>query len=81
MRADLSLEEQRVWEEQEMEKPVNFAELHIDPAPFQLVEKSNLLKVTCTTIKGDNLIKYKNTKYNIIKITIMECIWIGSLVC
>jgi len=45
LRADLSLEEQRVWEEQEMEKPVNFAELHIDPAPFQLVEKSNLLKV------------------------------------
>ena len=28
-----------------MEKPVNFAEIHIDPAPFQLVEKSNLLKV------------------------------------
>ena len=46
LRADLSLEEQRVWEEQEMEKPVNFAELHIDPAPFQLVEKSNLLKVS-----------------------------------
>ena len=28
-----------------MEKPVNFAEIRIDPAPFQLVEKSNLLKV------------------------------------
>jgi len=45
MRADLSLDEQREWEHSEMEKPVNFAEIHIDPAPFQLVEKSNLLKV------------------------------------
>jgi chloride channel 2 len=45
MRNDLSLEEQREWEKQEMEKPVDFSELHIDPAPFQLVEKSSLLKV------------------------------------
>lgn len=45
MRADLTLDEQREWEKAEMEKPVNFGELHIDPAPFQLVEKSNLLKV------------------------------------
>jgi chloride channel 2 len=45
MRADLTLEEQREWEEREMELPVNFSDLHIDPAPFQLVEKSNLLKV------------------------------------
>ena len=41
----MSLEEQREWEKQEMEKAVNFTELHIDPAPFQLVEKSSLLKV------------------------------------
>jgi len=45
MRPDLTLEEQRDWEEREMEKPVNFSDMHIDPAPFQLVEKSNLLKV------------------------------------
>ena len=65
LRADLSLEEQRVWEEQEMEKPVNFAELHIDPAPFQLVEKSNLLKVSFvllltpppSSLKKSNLLK------------------------
>jgi len=44
-RADLTLEEQRDWEKKEMDKPVNFTELHIDPAPFQLVEKSSLLKV------------------------------------
>jgi len=44
-RTDMSLEEQREWEKQEMEKAVNFTELHIDPAPFQLVEKSSLLKV------------------------------------
>ena len=28
-----------------MEKTVNFSDIHIDPAPFQLVEKSSLLKV------------------------------------
>merc|ERR1719397_449718 len=42
---DMSLEERRHWEEQQMELPVNFNDLHIDPAPFQLVEKSSLLKV------------------------------------
>ena len=41
----MSLEEQREWEKQEMEKMVNFKDVHIDPAPFQLVEKSSLLKV------------------------------------
>lgn len=45
LRTDMSLEEQKEWEKYEMEKPVNFSELHIDPAPFQLVEKSSLLKV------------------------------------
>ena len=45
LRPEMSLEEQRVWEKQEMEKTVNFSDIHIDPAPFQLVEKSSLLKV------------------------------------
>ena len=44
-RPEMTLEEQRDWERQEMEKSVNFTEIHIDPAPFQLVEKSSLLKV------------------------------------
>ena len=42
---DMSPEDKREWEMQEMEKPVNFAKLKIDPAPFQLPEKSSLLKV------------------------------------
>ena len=46
LKPDLTYEEQCEWEEREMEKPVNFGDLHIDPAPFQLVEKSNLLKVS-----------------------------------
>ena len=45
LRPEMSLEEQRIWEKQEMEKTVNFSDIHIDPAPFQLVEKSSLLKV------------------------------------
>eukprot|EP00095_Tigriopus_kingsejongensis_P012757 snap_masked-scaffold30_size591359-processed-gene-2.10 protein:Tk12757 transcript:snap_masked-scaffold30_size591359-processed-gene-2.10-mRNA-1 annotation:"chloride channel protein 2 isoform x2" len=42
---DMSLEEQKEWEEAEMLNPVNFKEVHIDAAPFQLVEKTSLLKV------------------------------------
>ena len=42
---DMTLEEQRDWETQEMNKSVDFAQLKIDPAPFQLPEKSSLLKV------------------------------------
>ena len=45
LRPEMSLEEQREWERLEMEKMVNFTDIHIDPAPFQLVEKSSLLKV------------------------------------
>ena len=42
---DMSKEEQRDWEMQEMEKPVNFSNVRIDPAPLQLVEKCSLHKV------------------------------------
>ena len=42
---DMSPEEQRDWEEAELARPVIFAQLKIDPAPFQLPEKSSLLKV------------------------------------
>ena len=43
---DMTLEEQQEWEEQEMANEVEFLKCHIDPAPFQLVEKSSLLKVS-----------------------------------
>ena len=42
---DMTLEEQQEWEEREMANEVDFFNCHIDPAPFQLVEKSSLLKV------------------------------------
>jgi chloride channel 2 len=42
---DMSPEEQKAWEEEEMSKPVNFSRCHIDAAPFQLVAKTTLLKV------------------------------------
>ena len=41
----MSPEEQKIWEEEELNRPVNFARCHIDPAPFQLVAKTTLLKV------------------------------------
>ena len=42
---DMSAEEQREWEQEEMEKCVNFSDVRIDPAPLQLVEKCSLHKV------------------------------------
>ena len=46
---DMSLEDQHEWEEQEMMHDVDFPKCHIDPAPFQLVEKSSLLKVNSSS--------------------------------
>ena len=46
---DMSLEDQHEWEEQEMMHDVDFLKCHIDPAPFQLVEKSSLLKVNSSS--------------------------------
>ena len=42
---DMTSEEQKEWEQEEMEKPVNFSDVRIDPAPLQLVEKCSLHKV------------------------------------
>lgn len=42
---DMSPEDQKQWEEEEMNQCVSFDHCHIDPAPFQLVEKTSLLKV------------------------------------
>ncbi|CAG9814797.1 unnamed protein product [Phaedon cochleariae] len=41
---DMSPEDQKAWEEEQMAQPVQF-HCHIDPAPFQLVERTSLLKV------------------------------------
>lgn len=44
---DMSIEDQKAWEIEEMSKPVDLSEVgvHIDPAPFQLVERTSILKV------------------------------------
>lgn len=41
----MSPEEQEEWEEKEMLKPVEFKKGLVDPAPFQLVERTSLHKV------------------------------------
>lgn len=41
----MSAEDQKRWEESEMSLEVDFSRCHIDPAPFQLVERTSLLKV------------------------------------
>ncbi|XP_055929436.1 chloride channel protein 2-like isoform X2 [Argiope bruennichi] len=42
---DMSEEEQQAWEEDQLNAPVDFSKCHIDPAPFQLVERTSLIKV------------------------------------
>ncbi|KXJ80430.1 hypothetical protein RP20_CCG025170 [Aedes albopictus] len=42
---DMSIEEQKIWERKEMAKPIDIDNLPIDPAPFQLVEHTSILKV------------------------------------
>lgn len=44
---DMSQEDQKAWEEEEMAKPIDLEALNvrIDPSPFQLVERTSLLKV------------------------------------
>ena len=42
---DMTPEEQKEWEDTEMQKVVDLQNCHIDPAPFQLVERTSLLKV------------------------------------
>lgn len=43
----MSVEDQKKWELEEMAKPIDLkaASIAIDPAPFQLVEKTSILKV------------------------------------
>ena len=41
----MSQEEQLAWKEEQLNSIVDFSSCRIDPAPFQLVEKSTLLKV------------------------------------
>lgn len=44
---DMSPEDQKIWEMEEMDREINLeaSNIHIDPAPFQLVERTSLLKV------------------------------------
>lgn len=41
----MSPEEQKQWEDTELAEEVDFTQCQIDPAPFQLVERTSLLKV------------------------------------
>ncbi|XP_017848130.1 chloride channel protein 2 isoform X6 [Drosophila busckii] len=44
---DMSPEDQKQWELEEMQKPIDLGkiQIHIDPSPFQLVERTSILKV------------------------------------
>lgn len=42
---DLSGDERKLWELQRLSQQINFDDINVDPAPFQLVEKSSLFKV------------------------------------
>ena len=38
--------QQEEWEAEELKTQLDFSEVHIDPAPFQLVERTSLHKVS-----------------------------------
>ncbi|XP_063841828.1 chloride channel protein 2-like isoform X3 [Scylla paramamosain] len=42
---DMTDEERSIWEKMELSKEVDFTKVRIDPAPFQLVERTSLLRV------------------------------------
>lgn len=42
---DMTPEEQRLWEAEQLQLPVDFSCCHIDPTPFQIVERTCLVKV------------------------------------
>lgn len=41
----MSPEEQLAWEEEQLNSQVDFTECKIDPAPFQLVFRTNIIKL------------------------------------
>ncbi|XP_023556446.1 chloride channel protein 2 isoform X3 [Octodon degus] len=44
LEGEMSPEQILEWEEQQLDEPVNFSDCKIDPAPFQLVERTSLHK-------------------------------------
>ncbi|XP_066097002.1 chloride channel protein 2 [Saccopteryx bilineata] len=44
LESEMTPEEILEWEEQQLDEPVNFSDCKIDPAPFQLVERTSLHK-------------------------------------
>lgn len=41
----MTVEERKIWEEQQLQQPIDLSNCHVDPAPFQLVERTSLIKV------------------------------------
>ncbi|XP_069038884.1 chloride channel protein 1 isoform X1 [Lepisosteus oculatus] len=41
---NMTPEEIKAWEEAELDKPINFDQIRVDPSPFQLVERTSLHK-------------------------------------
>lgn len=36
----------KVWDEEQLDKPIDMEQIRVDPSPFQLVERTSLHKVT-----------------------------------
>lgn len=41
----MTSEERKIWEQSQLQQPLDLSECHVDPAPFQLVERTSLIKV------------------------------------
>uniref|UniRef100_A0A671FCK3 Chloride channel protein 2 n=1 Tax=Rhinolophus ferrumequinum TaxID=59479 RepID=A0A671FCK3_RHIFE len=55
LESEMTPEEILEWEEQQLDEPVNFSDCKIDPAPFQLVERTSLHKVGPATRDSHHL--------------------------
>lgn len=41
----MTADERKVWEEYQLQQPVDFSQCQVDPGPFQFVERTCLIKV------------------------------------
>lgn len=56
--------QQLQWEKELLQRPVDYSNCQIDPAPFQLVERTSLLKVTVEHCSNCKIQKNKKNKKN-----------------
>lgn len=50
-----------MWDEEQLDKPIDMEQIRVDPSPFQLVERTSLHKVIVTFLQYQPLFLYLYT--------------------